>query len=438
MNYDLVVLLDYLIGAFACCFGSYMTARILLEKKCNTKVIYQIAFLICMAIITIINSLVFDSIIKVFGTLLVIFCIYYFLYKEKLSNSFVLMFLTLAIMVLGETTFALIASLITLVFKIDVMTGVLIKSCIINIVIVLFTIMFCYAFRKLIRKLIEKIKENNTIFVSILGFIVILVGFSSLYNLFESKLKLDYLFILNVIIVFGCFSLMFILIKQKLKNKEILDKYILLEEYLKTSATLIENDNTTIHKYKNNLIILKGYLKTDVKAAIKYLDSLLEKYESKKYNWLKQTNYINIETIKYLIYYKLSKAEQLNLNIVVLVSEEIKKIKNNLLKQNELSVILDILGEYFDNAIYASNESKEKEIIFDLHKEDNNLVFTISNTYKGEIDLNLITKNGYTTKGKGHGFGLYDIDKVIKMNKSLDYKYEVIDNYFSVTLYIKI
>ena len=45
------------------------------------------------------------------------------------------------------------------------------------------------------------------------------------------------------------------------------------------------------------------------------------------------------------------------------------------------------------------------------HEEDNKIVFTIANTYSGEIDLSLITKNGYTTKGKGHGLGLYDIDK---------------------------
>ena len=210
----------------------------------------------------------------------------------------------------------------------------------------------------------------------------------------------------------------------------------MLEEYLKTSASLVEKYSATIHKYKNNLIAIKGYLKSNSKEAEKYIDSLLDNLKDRKYSWVSKINYISVDTLRYLIYYKLSKSEELNLKISVNVSKDIKEIPSDIFNLNELSNILDIIGEYFDNANYASDESDQKEFNFDLYMMDNKMTFTISNTYKEEVDMNLITKNGYTTKGKGHGFGLYEIDKVINSFKFISNKYEKIDNYFVTTLII--
>ena len=53
-----------------------------------------------------------------------------------------------------------------------------------------------------------------------------------------------------------------------------------------------------------------------------------------------------------------------------------------------------------------------------------------------EVNLNAITKNGYTTKGKGHGLGLYDIDKTIRKNEWLSVSYELLENYFVAKLII--
>ena len=90
-------------------------------------------------------------------------------------------------------------------------------------------------------------------------------------------------------------------IRQYLKNKEITDKYILLEDYLKTSADLVEKHSSTIHKYKNNLIAIKGYLKSDIKEANNYIDNLLENYKTKKYSWFSKINYRRCSKIKVTI-----------------------------------------------------------------------------------------------------------------------------------------
>lgn len=437
MNYDLMTWLEYFVGAFAGTLGFYFIARIILSKTTKNKMINDLIKMIVLTIFTIANSLIFNNIAKLFGSALIVFSVYYFIYKEKYNKSVTLTFFTFVLTMLSEATFALISSLLVLIFKMDIMSEVIVKSYIINILIPITSVCYAYIFRKRIRKLNESIKEKNVLYIIILGIIVVLIGFSAIYNLFLDKLIINYEFILNIIIVVGCSILTLILIKQYLKNKEITDKYLLLEDYLKTSAELIEKYSSTVHKYKNNLIILKGYINLNEKEANKYLDSLLNNYQMKEYNWISKLNYINIETLKYLIYYKLSKAEESNLKIIVLVSKEIKHIAKDIFKISELGLILDTLGEYFDNAIYASKESKEKELVFDLHLEENQLVFAISNTYKEKVDISMISKNGYTTKGKGHGLGLYDIEKVIKSSKFLNCKYELIDNYFVITLYAK-
>ena len=217
-----------------------------------------------------------------------------------------------------------------------------------------------------------------------------------------------------------------------------LKKYELLNDYLKTSAELVEKYSSTVHKYKNNLIAIKGYMKIDCEEAHKYIDSLLENFKTKKYNWLSKINYIKVDTIRYLIYYKLSKAEEKNLKITVTVNDNVKAISNSFLKNNEINIVLDIIGEYFDNAIYASCESKEKDLNFNAYVESDKLIFEIANTYKERFDINMITKNGYTTKGFNHGFGLYDIEKTIKKHSFLTQEYMIIDEYFIIRLIIKL
>ena len=435
MNYDLMTWIEYFVGAFACCFFIFLSGKYLLDKKFNDLKFYNWLLLIPFSIILILNSLAFDNIMKVFGTLAVFFCIYMFSLKTKLEDAFLYSIATCLIFLLGEVTFALIISLIDLFFDTTITSGV-IKSYYSNIMIAIFSYVYTIIFKRIIVNNIKKINKNNELYFLLLGTITIFVILSSIYKLYLNNWTIDYKFVLNIIIIVGCLILILVLLKQYLKNKEIMDKYILLEDYLKTSADLVEKHSSTIHKYKNNLIAIKGYLKSDIKEANNYIDTLLENYKTKKYSWFSKLNYIKIDIVRYLVYCKLSKAEALNLKISVDVSSNVKKFSNNELTVYEINTLSDIIGEYFDNAIYASNESKEKEINFVLYLENDKLIFVLANTYKEKVALSLITKNGYTTKGKNHGFGLYDIDKTLKSIPCFEVKYELLDNYFVVSLTI--
>lgn len=331
----------------------------------------------------------------------------------------------------------IITSTIGYLFKIEYMDFAS-KSILVNIIIVLCSCYLAKLFNNKINNFVNKVNRNSLLIVAIQGVILIFVTVSSINHIYINDWQLNYDFFLNVVIVLGSVILIFYFIKEYLKNKEIVSKYSLLDDYLKTSADVVEKYSSTVHKYKNNLISIQGYLKTDVKQANKYVDNLLEDYKNKKYSWFSKINYIKNDEFRYLIYYKLNKAEENNLKLSVTVSKELKKIEIDYLNVQETGMILDILGELLDNAVYAASESSSKELIFDMYKEDNYITIEIANTYSNDFDLNSITKSGYTTKGKGHGLGLYEIDKSVKKLDFLAVNYEKVDKYFIVKLLIKI
>ena len=75
-----------------------------------------------------------------------------------------------------------------------------------------------------------------------------------------------------------------------------------------------------------------------------------------------------------------------------------------------------IVGVYLDNAIEASATSDEKKMGIEIfRKEDGNCVeIIIMNTYSGVIDKEAIGNIRYSTKGKGHGYGLMMVKRILQ------------------------
>lgn len=437
-NYDLMTWFEYFIGAFFCCLGAIIAGYIMLESDKKIKFgIKNFLIIVFLTVFTVFNSLIFNNVAKIIGILLMTFIICKFIYNQNTINTFIYGIIIYILLIISEAFLSVILILIEKIFSTNIIyyfNG----SLVVNIVVTLIASVLSIILKNVINNTVERINKDSVLSIIILGVLTIFITLASLYDLASNNWIFNYKFILNMIVIFGFLASTIILLKQYLKNVEITNKYLLLNDYLKTSAEIIEKYSSTIHKYKNNLIAIKGYIEKDNQEAKTYVDNLLGNYNNKKYNWFNKINKIEIDVIRYLFYYKLSKAETKNLNISINVSDDLKRYDNNIITVKESNIVLEILGEYFDNAIYASSESKEKELNLMLYCEDNNLIFNIANTYKGEIDLSMIVKNGYTTKGNGHGLGLYDIEKTVKSYDWIETSYDLFDKYFLTSMKIKI
>ena len=436
MTCNVIDFIKNFLSAFICCFGSFLIGTIIYRKSIKELKLWHYLLMIFATLFIIANSLIVDNVAKIFGTLFIFFILFKLIYKISTIDAISITIFTYIILGFGELTFTVIFSLIDIIFSLNIMDNI-IRSITGNLFIAIFSCFFAFRIRKQINEYLVKINKSNAYYIIIIGIVTVFVVISSIFNLSINNWMLDYSFVLNIIIVAGCVTLTIVLFKQYLKNKEILDKYNLLEEYLKTSAELVEKHSLTVHKYKNNLIAVKGYLKSDSKEAYNYVNNLLKDYKNKKYSWFTKINKVNLEPIRYLIYYKLSKAEEMNFNISIDISDDVEKFNYSKLSRSQVNILLEIMGEYFDNALYACEESKEKELSLILYVIDDTITIIITNTFKNEPDINSITKNGYSTKGKNHGLGLYGVDKIIKNNNYINAKYEIIDNNFVVNLEVK-
>ncbi len=78
-----------------------------------------------------------------------------------------------------------------------------------------------------------------------------------------------------------------------------------------------------------------------------------------------------------------------------------------------------ILGNLLDNAIEAAAESSRHKIVVSIESSDDSAIFIVSNSCDVAVKLKRIYDKGYTTKESGRGFGLYEVDKLIRQNESV-------------------
>ena len=82
-------------------------------------------------------------------------------------------------------------------------------------------------------------------------------------------------------------------------------------------------------------------------------------------------------------------------------------------------------------------KTKKKNVTLEIYESNNQLTFAISNTYKELVSIDKMNFDGYTTKGEGHGRGLYYANKLLAKTKKLSVEQMFLDKYFVQKLYVK-
>ena len=394
-------------------------------NKTNILICLLISFLYCLV-------LTFETkeIMVIFKFILTML-LFKIVYNDNLSKLLINSFFIYVIFAIGEMFFAIIFVMLLNIDQTFVQTnfiGIIFANVSI-LVIVLILINFHFIEKNIVR-IIEWYKNKKIVNNIILIFFgLIMMFFFIFYNYLKIESKeiffINNAFFISVIIFIISFF------KEKTDNARLSSEYDQLLDYVKTYEEVIEEKSKNQHEYNNQLILIREMLGNRNKKVREYIDQILSiENEQSKSNWLNKIKNIPNGVLKGLIHYKIVEMQKKKIKLYIDINENVDNKKINKYLTDNLNDISKIIGVYLDNAREAALKSKEKYIIIEAECNKDKLNFSISNTYKGGINLSKIDNAGYSKKGKNRGYGLSLVHDIISKRDDVEQYREFNGIYF--------
>ena len=390
--------------------------------KKNKKIFIFVVFLSQMFI----SNYVLPDYLRYVFTITIFTCTSHFILKKNLIESFVTSILTLILISIVEIIITIILFVIGI--KPQQISENINNQFLLNMVISLLSILIINL--KKILDIILNIKiiciKRKVLFKYII-IILIIIYLILAKNILFARVTLE--MIINLIILFVSFLLFILIFISDNKNSQLEEANKQMLNYVTKYEKIIADQGKANHEFRNQLMVIRGYAQMNSPKLIEYLDSIVDDTKKTHSSYLiSQLNKFPDGGIKGLLYYKLSIMDDENIKYEINVDTGVKtKLKSldTIIYKN----ITKILGVLLDNSIDASKQSKNKRIIISVTNEKFKVIFNISNTYKGKIDVSKLS-TGYTTKGKGHGYGLRLVKDIIDENENFEIQRSVDENYF--------
>lgn len=205
--------------------------------------------------------------------------------------------------------------------------------------------------------------------------------------------------------------------KEKLEKEIIDQKDTQLNElsiYSHHVESLYEEIRSFRHDYINILTSLKLGIDNQDIEAIKTVyngvlrDSANQFYDSIILNIAKLSNIKN-DAIKSILSAKLLEAQNRGISISVEIEEPVSNFRIELLD------FITVLSVLCDNAIEATIEATSPRMTIAFINNEDSLVLIVENSIKSEkVDVSHIFARGYSSKGKGRGLGLHNVNSILE------------------------
>ena len=256
-------------------------------------------------------------------------------------------------------------------------------------------------------KFFSKYKSINIIILNLFVFFLLIKVLMS-NKMMNTKIIIPITILGLILIGVNCYFYVFLYktLNEKKKNE------------IKKSFNPLINDlmgklKANEHEYKNHLNTIWSIVHIsqpeEVKEKVKaYIGTLVEENEE-------FTKLLDVENtiVKAVLYNKGQRAEKLGVKYSYNVSSSLKDIS---LDNSELTVILSNL---LNNAIEATCSTEKKEVEINISEDEKYYEIDVKN-YTNNLkakDLTQIFKMGYTTKGEGRGYGLYNVKNIVDKYK---------------------
>lgn len=430
--------LNNIIGVFINSFAQIYIWSKLLNQKLNFKSAKYYIVHILFAITMMLNYLLINDIIRII--FLVSFMAAYcsILFDRDAKSSILTSFFSQIIMMLSEILFALI---ITGIFKVDANTLVssyflkLWANIAISVIAVFIAnLKFTKKIYNFLLKTISNLREHSIIAILVLILISInFIFFSVYYNV-----SVSIAFAANVIISIIYLIISFKFLITENKYNKINSKYNTTLNSLKEYEEILDAYRVSSHENKNQLLTIRSMVVKKEKNIPDYIDKLIDNKIKDDEKLMFDANTIPAGGLRATIYSKMLFMKENNINFNLKVDRNVRTVELIELGDDLMLDVCKIIGVFLDNAIEAVKDIDEKMVDIILFSDKQFLQIEIINNFEGIIDVDKLDDKGYTSKSKGHGYGLCLVRDIIKRNNSLINERKINKNIFTQVLKIKL
>lgn len=430
--------INNIIGALINSFAYIFIWSRLLDKKIDFKDYKYYIVQVLFAFLMLLNFLFINTIFRVLVIVVIMTIFCYFLFKCNYRISFITSIFSQLTMMISELIFAI---LVVVVLKIDSNFIVLnlVGKLIANTFISIIAIMACNI--KIIQNLYNKIvssiteiKINSFVIIILATIITINFNFLSVYYHYP---------LLSIIIGNIAVSVIYIFIYYKYLIAEtnyskINDKYNNTLNSLKEYEEILDVYRVSNHENKNQLLMIRNMIIKKEKDIPEYIDKIIDNKIKDDEKLMFDTNKIPAGGLRAVIYSKLlvMKDEKIDFNLIV--DRKVRTVDLIELGESLMFDVCRITGVFLDNAIEEVKNKEDKRIFIELFTDEDKLCIKISNNFKGSINIEKIYEKGYTTKSKGHGYGLALVKEILDKNSKLTNLTSVENDIFTQLLEIKV
>lgn len=425
-------MLEVFVSSILMSYAGFYVIKKITNNETRLLTIKNNLLIILLAMVTVLLHKVEYTGIETFIIFLINIIIYKYIFKISYEESSIAVGIMMIITIIGDMLTALILNCFYNFYTIR--SGVVltlfasISVCLINLLII--NIKFV---RIQLSNFLKYCKKKKSL-INGMFFIVLLIGICVLTYELTTNQTINIKYIINLILVLSLCFIAYIFIKNINSYNQLTDEYDSLFSYVQNFEDWIEKEQLNRHEYKNQLAVL--YCLTKEKKVKEKINEILEDNINIGGEVINQLKLLPKGGIKGLLYYKVAIGQKKKIDITADVSLENKSILNELTEQ-DIRVICKLVGIYLDNAIEAAEETRRKKLLIEVYELPNKACFVISNTFKRKNNFENRNKKGVTTKGEGHGNGLYFAAKLIEQNNFLESKQDVVDGYYIQQLIIK-
>lgn len=400
---------------------------IMIKFKNNYDKKIKIIYFLCNTVVMFVSGLFIPNQIRFIYSITMFTLINYFILKIKNKESIILCLFSIIIGALSEVIVTI--SLVFAGINSDLLVNNPILNVITNILMSIFSVFLVYLplTGHILKKLISFLEKNNKVMTYLYTSIIliyILVSKNGLQLIFKTS------FLFNLVLTIGLIIMIFAILYSEMNQANLKEMNRQINNHIIKYEKIITEQGKANHEFKNQLMVIKGYAEMNSPKLIDYLNNIVEDVKKTKSTYMiSQLNNFPDGGIKGLIYYKLSIMDDKNIKYNFYVDSKLKN-KMRRMKVETISNITKVLGVLLDNAIDSASSTRNKKIDIDVSCDNNGITFTIANTFKGKINVSKIG-TGYTTKGKGHGYGLRLVKDIIKNNDNF-----ILENNIEKKIYI--